>query len=275
VAVKRTTRAIETLPPDLPTEVERAVRAAGALPLAKLTRLKLGAEARQALERELVARGLECTAKEARVPLGEQVLALVKGGGRVALKDLAKRVKGGAKKEIDAALDRLLRAGEARVVVRTAVEVLVGGADPALTPAEVAALVKAHAALAGVLKKVTAKGRPRSLLRDDLAALLGPLAPPRPAGPSPAPDAAAIVAEALRRLRHPGLELVRVPDLVRTIEGRVPLADIHRALLDADTAGAIELRPEAGGEFLKEEEARLCPPGPRGTVLSYARVREP
>ena len=58
-------------------------------------------------------------------------------------------------------------------------------------------------------------------------------------------------------------------------EGRATIAEVHRALLDAAAAGTVELRPEAGGEFLKEEDARLCPAGPRGTVLSYARLREP
>ena len=218
-----------------------------------------------------------------RVPLGEQLLAVVQGGARVPLKDVARRVKGGAKKELDAALDRLVRAGQARVVVRTAVEVLVSGADRALSPAEVAEMALAHAALGKVLKKVTAKGRARSILRDDLPALLTTLRPgtavflrnarafrdlQHRASPS-----TEIVAEALRRLAV--LDLVRVPDLVREIEGEVALAEVHRALLAADDAGAIELRPESGTEFLSEADARLCPPGPRGTVLSYARVVKP
>jgi hypothetical protein len=277
MAAARKTGEIEDLPPPLPAEVERAVRAAGALPLARLTRVKLGERARRELERQLVVSGLERTAKLVRVPLGEQLLTLVRGGGRVALKDLAKRVKGGAKKEIDAAIDRLIRAGQARVVVRTQIEVLVGAGDRALDPAEVAELVKAHAALGKVLKKVTAKGRARSVLLDDLAPLVAPLhASSAPAAPPPtAPAGAAIVAEALRRLEHPVLKLARVPELVRALDGRVAMADVHRALLDADDAGEIELRPEAGGEYLSPEEARLCPPGPRGTVLSYARIVRP
>jgi hypothetical protein len=267
---------VDVLPADLPAEVEGAVRAAGSLPLTKLTRVKLGAEARRELERELTAAGLERTAKVVRVPLGAQLGALVRGGGRVPLKDLARRVKGGAKKEIDAALDRLVRAGEARVVVRTQVEVLVGAADRALSAADLAALVAAHAALGKVLKKVTAKGRARTLLRDDLGALLGPLdhaahAPP-PAEHAPQP-AGEIVAEALRRLEDPALKLVRIPDLVRALAGRVALADVHRALDAAHDAGEIELRPESGGEFLSPDDARLCPPGPRGTVLSHALSR--
>ena len=175
MAASRTAKPLAELPPDLPAEVERAVRAAGALPTAKLTRVKLGPAARRELDRRLVATGLERTAKAVRVPLAEQLLALVQGGARVSLKDAAKRVKGGSKKELDAAIDALVRGGRAKVVVRTQVEVLVGGGDRALSAAEVGEIVEAHAALAKVLKKVTAKGRARSILREDLAALIGPI----------------------------------------------------------------------------------------------------
>lgn len=265
----RTSAFLDILPADLPAEVERAVRAAGAVPLLKLTKVKLAPAARRALEAQLVAAGLERTAAAVRVPLAEQVLARVQGGARVPLKEVAKRVKGGSKKELDAAVERLVRAGQARVVVRTAVEVLVGGGDRALAAGEVADLAAAHAALGKVLKKVTAKGRARSILREDLAALVAPFERVAGQGAAAAP-AAAVVAEAVRRMAV--LDLVRVPDLVKALEGKVGIAEVHRALLDADDAGTIELRPEAGSEFLREEEARLCPPGPRGTVLSYARV---
>ncbi len=265
----RKAQIVETLPPNLAAEVERAVRAAGALAPAKLTKLKLSPAATRELERALVAAGLERTPSVVRVPLGEQLLALVQAGARVPLRDVAKRVKGGAKKELDAALDKLVRGGQARVVVRTSVEVLVSSADRALSPAEVAEVTAAHAALGKVLKKVTAKGRARSILHDDLPALLGPFErvrrPPVVASPS-----AAIVAEALRKSAV--LDLVRVPDLVRALDGKLTLAEVHHALLAADDAGAIELRPESGTEFLSEEDARLCPPGPRGTVFSYAAL---
>lgn len=48
----RTANLVETLPPDLPAEVERAVRAAGALPLAKLTKRRLAPAVRRELERQ-------------------------------------------------------------------------------------------------------------------------------------------------------------------------------------------------------------------------------
>jgi len=273
----RKTAPLRELPADLPAEVERAVRAAGALPIAKLTRARLGDEARRLLESRLVAAGLERAGKAIRVPLAEQIGALLEGGARVALKDLPRRIKGAARKEIDAAVDAVVRAGTARVVVRTQIEVLVGAADRALSPAEIAELVKAHAALGKVLKKVTARGRPRSLLRDDLTALLGPVAvgagDARPAHhpATGALDAGALVAEALARLEDPVLKLARVPDLARALAGRLALAELHRALFAAEDAGVIELRPEAGGEFIADEDARLCPSGPRGTVLSHVR----
>jgi hypothetical protein len=259
--------------PALVGEVERAVRQAGALPLGKLTRAKLSKEAQADLLEQLVARGLERRPKAVRVPVEEQLVPLVMGGGRVPLKDVPRRVKGATKTEINAALTRLVRADKLRIVVRTQVEVLVGGAERTLEPPEIASLVKLHAELAKTLKKVAAKGLPRTLLREDLAPLLEPLE--RTARPAKAQPAREIVDDALRRMEDPVLKLVRIPDLVRSLAGRLPVPDIHFALSDAATRGAIELRPEAGSEFLKPDDAILCPPGPRGTVFSYARLLAP
>ena len=264
--------------PALVSEVERAVRQAGALPLgkltsAKLTRAKLTKEAQADLLEQLVARGLERRPKAVRVPIEEQLAQLVMGGGRVPLKDVPKRVKGATRPEINAALNRLIRADKLRVAVRTQVEVLVGGSERTLEPPEVASLVKLHAELAKTLKKVAAKGLPKTLLREDLAPLLDAIE--RAARPAKAQPALEIVGDALRRMEDPVLKLVRIPDLVRSLADRLPIADIHRALSDAATRGAIELRPEAGGEFLKADDARLCPPGPRDTVFSYARLLSP
>jgi hypothetical protein len=257
--------------PALVGEVERAVRQAGALPLGKLTRAKLTKEAQAELLEQLVARGLERRPKAVRVPIEEQLAPLVMGGGRVPLKDVPRRVKGATKVEINAALSRLIRADKVRVVVRTQVEVLVGGAERTLEPPEIASLAKLHAELAKTLKKVGAKDR--TLLREDLAPLLDALE--RAARPAKAQPAHEIVDDALRRMEDPVLKLIRIPDLVRSLAGRLPVSDIHRALSDAATRGAIELRPEAGGEFLQPDDARLCPPGPRDTVFSYARLLSP
>ncbi|HVK71115.1 MAG TPA: hypothetical protein VM694_41950 [Polyangium sp.] len=253
-------------------DVERAVRTAKALPPARLTRIKLTSEANAELVRQLVARGLERSSQTIRVPLVAQIESLLQGGARVPLKDAAKRIKGGTKAEINATLAKLVREGRARVVVRTQVDVLVGPAERALDPVEITRLANVAAQLAKTLKKVQAKGLPRSLLQEDLAALFAPLEPShRLAAATPNEAPSRLVDEALRLLEDPMLKLVRVPELVRSLSGRLSLDAIHHALAEGVKDGTLELRPEAGAEFLKPEDVPLCPPGPRGTVLSYAR----
>ncbi|MDI1476523.1 hypothetical protein QHF84_07935 [Polyangium sp. y55x31] len=257
-------------------DVERSVRDANAVPLTRLTKVKLAPEASSELVRQLVARGLERGPKTIRVPLAAQIENLLQGGTRVPLKDAGKRVKGGTKAEINTALAKLVREGRARVVVRTQTEVLVGPAERALDPTEIAQLSKTVAQVGKTLKKVQAKGLPRSILQEDLAALFAPLLPSLrfiTAAPDDAPST--LVDEALRRLEDPALKLVRIPDLVRSLSSRLPLDAIHRALAEGAKDGTLELRPEAGAEFLKPEDVPLCPPGPRGTVLSYARRVSP
>lgn len=257
-------------------DAERAVRAAKAVPLTRLTRAKLTPEASIELVRQLVSRGMERGPKTIRVPLAAQMEELLQGGARVPLKDVSKRVKGGSKTEINAVLSKLVREGRARVVVRTQVEVLVGPSERALDPTEIAQLSKVIAQLGKTLKKVQAKGLARSILQEDMADLLAPLQPSRRlAAPTPSEAPSGLVDEALRRLEDPALKLVRIPDLVRSLAGRLPLDAIHLALAEAAKNGTIEMRPEAGAEFLKPEEVSLCPPGPRGTVLSYVRRVSP
>src|SRR5690349_3858776 len=86
--------------PALVAAAEQAIREALALPLAKLTRVKLTAEAKLELERQLVARGLERTPKAMRVPIDAQIAALLEDGRRVPLKDIPRRVKGAPRTEI-------------------------------------------------------------------------------------------------------------------------------------------------------------------------------
>ena len=266
--------------------VEEAVRRAGALPLAKLTKEKLTPEAREALEKALVAAGLERLPKLVRVPLAAQILALVQAGARVSVKDVGKRVKGASPKtEIKASLDALRKQGRVRVVIRTEAEVVVGAGDEVLEASELLRLVKLGAALAKTLKKVGAKGLPRGLLREDVAALLSPLgalagAHAEPSAPAEAPrdDAAgrrALVDEVMAHLEDPALKLVPVAQVVRALDGRLALTEVHRALGEAAEAGRIELQPAAGSELLAPADAALCPPGPRGTVLFFARRLAP
>lgn len=190
---------------------------------------------------------------------------------------MPKRVYGAERAEITATIHRLVRAGQAHVVVRTQTEVIVGGGERVLDILGLAQLEKIAAQIGKALKKVRAKGMRRTLLWDDLTALLGPLRETAaPAGPSPTEDAVlSLVIESLKRLEDPRLKLVSIPELVRSLAGSLSIESIHRALESAAKSGAIELRPEVGSEFLKPEDAGLCPAGPRGSVLSYARRVSP
>ena len=53
--------------------------------------------------------------------------------------------------------------------------------------------------------------------------------------------------------------------------GLIRVADVVHALLPHAKHGTIELRPDAGTEFLKPEDIEVCPHGPRETVFAYAR----
>ncbi|MBK9260797.1 MAG: ribbon-helix-helix protein, CopG family [Polyangiaceae bacterium] len=65
--------------------------------------------------------------------------------------------------------------------------------------------------------------------------------------------------------------LIRVPEVVRALLPDASMETVHEALLTLNRNGLIELRPDAGSEFLKPEDAAICPRGPRDTVFSYAR----
>ena len=79
------------------------------------------------------------------------------------------------------------------------------------------------------------------------------------------------VGEAVRQARDPRLGLVHVPRVVRELMSSLPIEQIHAALFALNKNGTIELRPESGSEFISPNDAALCPPGPRGTIFSFAR----
>lgn len=64
--------------------------------------------------------------------------------------------------------------------------------------------------------------------------------------------------------------LALVADVVRAFGGDVQKA--HKAILDAEARGAIELRPEGGLNRLSPEELQMSIPGPDKMVLSNIRV---
>lgn len=275
--------------PTLVVDIERKIREDKTLARSKLPRGQLTAGAVHELEQQLVERGLELTEKAIRVPLKEQVLELLQGGGHVRRAGIKERIKGALKAEIDAVILRLVQEKLVRVVIRTADEMLVGAEANVLSVEEMKRLDKVAEQLASILKKVRAKGGPRTLLRDDVAALFDGLQErvtrkifePQPLQQQVKPRAEApptsrqIFDAKLRSLEDPRLKLVSIPSLVRSLVGQLSTADVHHALSEAAERGTIELYPDGGSEYLKPEDAALCPPGPRDTVFSRARLLSP
>lgn len=273
----RKTVLVEQITPQIIAEAEARIRANHALPFARITPAKLSPSGRDELLTQLIKRGLERTSKGLRVPLAGQIEALVSNKARITRKDVSKRVKGATKTEIDGALTKLIREGRVHVVVRTQAEVVVHANESVLGLTEVQQLTKAISILAKTVKKVQAKGLPKTLLREDLDAVLGgfgqtsKIAPPN----VNEVDVERLVIDTLRQLENSNIKLVRIADLVRKLESRLTKDEIHRVLSKSFDNGTIELRPDGGSEFLKAEDAVLCMPGPRGTIFSYARRISP
>jgi hypothetical protein len=79
------------------------------------------------------------------------------------------------------------------------------------------------------------------------------------------------VYDALRRNQTERVGLIYVPNVVRAVEHLVSVERVHAVLRELVERGVLELRPGGGRECLPDEDAALCPPGPRKTVFVYAR----
>jgi hypothetical protein len=255
-------------------EAEQRARALG---VAKVTDLvkpaKLTARAKQELLERLAARGLVVAKDKVLVPLGEQLRAIVASGVQLPKAQLKRRLLGGSAKDKEAAIAALARTGELQIVVRTAVETVVGPDAPTLCAEELLRLARWSATLGQTLKKVVAKGGPRTMLRADLESALA--VPEELARP---PVGALSVDELLAELRlgaRPGTDLVSIPALAARLAARAGPEQVRDALLAAANRGLVELRPETSLDLLGPAERAACIPGPRGSLLSYARLLGP
>ena len=256
---------LDELPGGLVEEVEGAVRRSGSVPLAKLTRVKLTRRAAGILHDQLARRGLERTGRAVRVPVREQVLAAVAGGPlpRAAVKKEVRGLAGAG--ELAVAISDLVRGGRVALVMRGGVEQVALPSREVLAPRELVAVGELARALGKAAGSVRARaGRPpRSLWRADLIALLDEAR-------AALGDGIALIVEAVRRHASPVTGLAPVPAVARAL-GR----DIREPLLAAAAAGLVELRPESGVDLLAPADAELCPRGPDGWPLSWARAQEP
>ena len=265
----RKVQEVDELPDGLVEEVEAEVRRSGAIPLRALARVALSRRAAGLLHEGLARRGLERTGKVVRVPLREQVLAAA-AHGPIATSALRTEVRGLASAgELALALADLVRSGRAALVVRDGIEHVVAPSPDVLDAGEVAALRDLSRALARAAGSLRVRqGRPpRSLWRADLLALLDRAREALAGGP--AADPVALVVDAVRRHASPTTGLAPVPAVARALRQRLP--DVRQALLAAAAAGLVELRPESGVDLLAPADAELCPRGPDGWPLSWAR----
>lgn len=267
-------------------EVERKVRHRGAVASRQLPARTLSEHARQSMYEKLAQRGLEHTGKHVRVPLPEQIRALLHEKEHLPFQALKRRVKGAANvTELRKAVGDLHARGVVCFVMEGRKEIVAKPSDAVVPPDELARLRQASDDLAKLLRTARAsKGRPmptlwRSHVQKALAPLeIGETTPVASDHHGVAADGRAargLVLDAIGRLQGRDGPLVFVPAVARALGERLEIRAIHQALLDTAKAGEVELRPESGVGTLSSADAALCPRGPGGTVLSYARLRGP
>lgn len=225
-----------------------------------------------AIER-LCAEGFERTKTGVRVPLRGQLLALLAARETLPVGQLAKLVRGATQKEAKDAALALASEGAAHLALRGKAEILASRSAPVVGREQLGALVKACKDLAALGAK--ALRRPHvTLLREDVRArLLEHVALPPPARPAPERPLVDLVLSELPRHWRSAVGLSFVPAAVRALAVHgVP--EVQQALLIAARAGRIELQGESGLNRLTPEELALCPPGPQGSRLSWARLLE-
>jgi RNA-binding protein YhbY len=225
----------------------------------------------QAIDR-LVERGFERSGKSGvRVKVRAQLLDLLSERGTVPLKGIARATRGAVQKEAKAAAEALAREGAALIAVRGKVEVLVASSTPALSRAEVQSLSNACKQLGKQSAAALRASVPKTLLREDVRALLLDLVANR-STTQPQSALVDLVMQELTRAVRKSVGLAFVPDAVRALVPKHPAESVQDALLQAARVGWIELQPESGVGRLSPEELALCPPGPEGTRLSWARI---
>jgi len=214
--------------------------------------------------------GLERLKTGVRMPLSRQLATLLRERGPLPVAQLARALHGASAREAKAAATSAAREGAAVLAVRGRVAVLLPAGAPALPRGELAALQRACTDLAGRCRQAL-KLAPATLLRDDVRALLLDFVAAAAAAPRSPPPADVVAV--LRHHVRESTGLAFVPDLVRALSHRGVDA-VHAALVEAARTGRIELQPESGMGRLNAEELDLCPPGPQGTRLSWARILE-
>jgi transposase-like protein len=249
-------------------EIERAVRASRASPIATLFDRLLSPGSRKTALASLAHRGLEVSTKFVRLPLVAQIEELVEARTYVLVSELPSMLRGVTKaNEVKTAVAKAV--SRAKVSRATSIdgEVLVFSGSAVLSASEAEALreqVSSLVALVGAKPRRTAPPPVLSSV-ESIARRLEKITT----------DARArwrrtLVLSTLRKLEGSPSALVPTATLVRAVRAQDPAIDGHTLLALAQDA-VIELRPDSGLSLLSDEDRALCPRDPSGTALSYVR----
>lgn len=237
-------------------------------------------EARAAVLLELGKLGFEITDKVVRKPLGAQLEAALLEGAFIPLKRAAAHALGSNATEAKRAALALVANGSARLVLRGAEEVLVPAGAEILSREE----LSRFEVVAKLVAKAARAKSGASLLRSDLADAISEAVPLRarahrappsvaPANTLPDPAVQRLLA-AVDATRDVQTGLSFVPAIIARLRPDWDSETAQIELLSAANHGLLELRPEGGINRLSAHELSLCPPGPQGTRLSWARRTE-
>lgn len=262
----------------------------------KLSTLKPPA-LRDAVVHRLVCEGFEIAGALLRRPLAGQLRDALAGEPAIAVSALRQRVRGASRGELERELAAAAARGELQRVSRGSLEFVVGPSQAVIGGERLSTL---YGALSMLTKMLAAAGKKRNagVLASDVEPMLSAAThvldthristPPQPTAskratdvgldaasvrvPSRAPvDTLAQLLAALDAARDERTGLSFVPAIVQRLAAAMAVSAAHDALLSAARRELIELRPEGGLARLSSEELALCPPGPAGTRLSWAR----
>lgn len=269
--------------PASPEEIEHGLgalrerlRGEGAVKISTI--LPKGAQAE--LSARLVAEGYELAGTWLRRPVREQIRDALGHGAALTKKALASVVRGTSGPELTRVASELEKAGELHRVLRGKSETFTGSGAAVLSTPSLAALKPIIGQLSRALAAVSKK-RGMTLLASDVDDWLaeargaidrnaagGRAVPP---SESSAAGGSGSLLHALDATRDERTGLSFVPRVVERLLPSVSLAVAHQMLLQAARDERIELRPEGGLARLTSAELGLCPAGPGGMRLSWAR----
>jgi len=235
------------------------------------------AAVREAVVDALRADGYEVTARFVRVPLAVQIETVLRERAHLPLKSVATHVVGATAKEAQAAALELVDAGKAHRVLRTDADSIVWGSERVVSGSKLAAVTQRLTLLVAQLRRASRKGARVGVLRTDLESALSSVLPAERVKDSQPPETASALSRILRAIdaaRDEQIGLSFIPRVMELLAGELDVAAVKRTLLEAESRGLVELRPEGGLGRLSDREMQACPEGLHGTRLSWARRRD-